>query len=73
MATKEEQKKFSYLIDTLAANTGLSYLDIIVEYCETTGLEIELAATLIDSNLKEKIEMQAMESNLMKLKQNTLF
>jgi hypothetical protein len=73
MATKEEQNKFSYIIDCLVANTGLSYLDIIVDYCERTGLEIESAATLINSNLKEKIEMQATESNLMKFKPKTLF
>ena len=73
MATKEEKNKFSYTIDYFAANTGLTYLDAILDYCEKTGLELELAASLINENLKEKIEVQAMESNLMKTKVKTLF
>ncbi|NCA91546.1 MAG: hypothetical protein EOM92_22360 [Gammaproteobacteria bacterium] len=73
MATKEEKNKFSYDIDCLAANTGLSFLDAILDYCEKTGLEIEMAASLVNENLKEKIEFQAMENNLMKTKVKTLF
>lgn len=76
--SKEEQDKFSYTIDCLFADVNkkqstLSYLDVISDYCEATGLELELAAKLINSNLKEKIELQANSLNLMKMKTKTLF
>lgn len=72
MPTKDEMKKFSFAIDSLVANTDYTYLEAIVEYCKTTGLEIEVAASLINTNLKTKIEGQAMELNLLKEKTNKL-
>ena len=43
-------------------------IDAIVEYCKVTGLEIEVAATLINSNLKSKIENVALDNNMLKEK-----
>ena len=72
MPTKDEMKKFSFAIDSMVANTDYTYLEAIVEYCKDTGLEIEVAATLINSNLKSKIEGQAMDLNLLKEKASKL-
>jgi len=72
MPTKDEMKKFSFAIDSMVANTDYTYLEAILEYCKDTGLELEVAATLISSNLKIKIESQAMELNLLKEKTNKL-
>jgi hypothetical protein len=72
MPTKDEMKKFSFAIDSLVANTDYTYLEAIVQYCKETGLEIEVAATLINANLKIKIESQAMELNMLKEKCNKL-
>lgn len=72
MPTKDEMKKFSFAIDSMVANTDYTYLEAIVEYCKDTGLEIEVAATLINSNLKTKIEGQAMDLNLLKEKASKL-
>jgi hypothetical protein len=72
MPTKDEMKKFSFAIDSMVANTDYTYLEAIVEYCKETGLEIEVAATLINSNLKTKIEGQAMDLNLLKEKASKL-
>ena len=72
MPTKDEMKKFSFAIDSMVANTDYTYLEAIVEYCKDTGLEIEVAATLINSNLKTKIEGQAMDLNLLKEKSSKL-
>lgn len=68
MPTKDEQKKFSYAIDSLVANTDYNYIEAILEYCKQTGLEVEVAATLINKSLKKKIENQAMENNMLKVK-----
>jgi hypothetical protein len=68
MPTKDEMKKFSMEIESMVANTSLNYIEAIVEYCKTTGLEVELAATLITQNLKSKIELDAMNNNMLKIK-----
>jgi hypothetical protein len=68
MATKEESNKFSKEIEILVAETDYTYLEAIVEHCKKTGLEIEVAANLINSSLKSKIEFQAQNLNLLKEK-----
>ena len=66
MPTKDEMGKFAKAIESLVANTDLNYIEAIVEYCKTTGLEIEVAATLVNSNLKSKLTADAMDLNLLK-------
>lgn len=68
MPTKDEMAKFSKSIEEYVANTKYNYIEAIVEYCKTTGLEIEVAATLINSNLKSKIENVALDNNMLKEK-----
>lgn len=68
MPTKDEQKKFAYAIDSLVANTDYNYIEAILEYCKQTGLEVEVAASLINKALKKKIESDAMENNMLKVK-----
>jgi hypothetical protein len=72
MPTKDEMKNFALNIERLVANTDYNYIEAIVEYCKQTGLEIEVAATLINSNLKSKIENNAMDLNLLKIKGSRL-
>jgi len=72
MATKDEMKKFAIAIEGLVANTDYNYLEAIVEYCKNTELEIEVAASLINANLKSKIELQASDLNLLKVKNSKL-
>lgn len=68
MPTKEEMLNFSRAIDSLVQKSGLNYIEAIVEHCSQTGLEIEIAASLINSNLKSKIAAVAHDHNLMKEK-----
>jgi hypothetical protein len=68
MPTKDEMAKFAKSIEEFVANTKYNYIEAIVEYCKTTGLEIEVAATLINSNLKSKIENVALDNNMLKEK-----
>jgi len=72
MPTKEEMSKFAKAIDALVANTDYNYIEAIVEYCKLTGLEIEVAATLCNSNLKSKLENDAMDNNMLKVKSSRL-
>ena len=65
MPTKDEMAKFAKEIDNLVSKTDYNYIEAIVEYCRQTGLEIEVASTLINANLKGKIECNAIEFNLL--------
>jgi putative aminopeptidase FrvX len=71
MPTKDEQKKFAFAIDSLVANTDYNYIEAIVEYCKQTGLEIEMASKLINKTLKKKIEIDAMDNNMLKVKSSS--
>ncbi len=64
--------KFARSIDGLVANTDYNYIEAIVEYCKQTGLEIEVAATLVNANLKSKLTADAMDLNLLKEKGSRL-
>ena len=66
MPTKNEISEFSELINDLADSLGITRMDAIAHHCETTGLEIDVAATLISSALKSKIREEAQELNLIK-------
>jgi len=68
MASAEEKKKFAFKIDSYVANTGLTYLEAIVEYCSEIDMELEIAASLINNSLKEKIEFEAANSRMIKNK-----
>ena len=72
MPTKDEMSKFAKAIEALVANTDYNYIEAIVEHCRSTGLGIEVAATLINSNLKSKIEANAMDNNMLKEKGSRL-
>ena len=72
MATKDEMAKFAKAIDRIVAETGSNYIDAIVEYCKETGLEVEMAASIVNSNLKSKLTAEAMDLNLLKEKGSRL-
>lgn len=65
MPTKEEMLKFAKAIEKIVSETDYNHMEAIVEYCKDTGMEIELAATLVNSNLKSKLEADAQDLNLL--------
>lgn len=65
MPTKEEMMKFAKAIEKMVAETDYNHMEAIVEYCKTTGMEIEVAASLVNSNLKSKIGADAQDCNMM--------
>jgi len=66
MPTKEEITKFSRIIEKKSDELSVHCLDAIVAHCEETGLEIEVAATLISPKLKSRIRDEAQSVNLLK-------
>ena len=65
MPTKEEMFKFQEEIEKLISGTDYNYMEAIVEYCNRTGMEIEVASTLVNKDLKAKIEIDAQELNML--------
>jgi hypothetical protein len=59
-------------IEMVASDLRVSYMDAIVWYCEKHELEIETAAKMINTKIKETIAMEASKLNLMKEKINSL-
>jgi hypothetical protein len=66
MPSRDEIKEFSMMIEKLATDEHLGYMDAICHHCKETGLEVEVAATLISSALKAKIKDEAQENNMLK-------
>jgi len=66
MPTKDEILEFSILIKELAINKRIGLMDAICHHCKETGLEVEVAATLISSALKAEIREEAQDLNLLK-------
>lgn len=74
MPTLDEMVKFSESIETLVYDSydNYTYLEAIIEHCKTTGLEVEVAASLIHPVLKSKIEEQSYHLNMLKDKYSRL-
>ena len=49
MPTKDEILSFSLLIEKKASDLRCSHIDAILEYCKETGLEIEVASSMISA------------------------
>ena len=65
---KIKSKDFHQQITAIAANTGMSFMDAVIEWCATNGVEIEQAAEWIkkDQVLKSNIEIEAEDLHFMK-------
>lgn len=66
MPTKDEIRDFSMMIKQLSVDKRIGLMDAICHHCKETGLEVEVAATLISSALKAEIKEEAQDLNLLK-------
>ena len=66
MPTREEIKSFSELIESIAYERNLDYMEAVTTHCEESGFEIELAASLLSTPIRAKIGEEAQSMNLMK-------
>lgn len=67
----KNSNEFSLHIEQLVRDKRVSYLDAVLEYCKENFLEPEDVASLINKSLKDKIEMDFREANMLP-KQATL-
>lgn len=63
MPTRDEKNDFSQLILLRMEEQQTDCLDAIVSYCEEVGLEMEVAATLVNDVLKAHLEDAFVELN----------
>ena len=64
---------FSLFIEDKARNSKLSYLDIVLDYCKENDIDPDSLKSLINQQLKDKIRIDAEESNLMKRRGKLVF
>lgn len=57
--TRDEVINFSIAIEELAVKKNVSHMDAVLLHCESTQLEVEVAAKLLSSSLKAKIKEEA--------------
>jgi hypothetical protein len=67
-----DTKSFSIKIEEISNELKISYMDAIVWYCEKNEIEVETAAKLINSKIKDTIAYEASKLNMMKEKINNL-
>lgn len=58
--------KFSYAIEQLVLTEKVNYIEAIVLFCESNGIEVDSIAKLISKPLKEKLKWDAVRLNYMK-------
>ena len=58
-------KEFVIIIEKLKREKKISYIDAIVSYCEKNNIETDTVGKLISKPLKEKIEVEARNLNLL--------
>lgn len=62
--------EFSQHIEKQVLRTGLSHMDVLVDYCERNEIEIESVNKLLSTSLKEKIKNEALNLNMLKEKKS---
>ena len=62
MMSKEE---FSLKIEKFVREKRCSYLDAIVLFSEQNGIEVESAAQMVNTTIKQKLEVEAQDLNFL--------
>jgi hypothetical protein len=60
-------KEFSLIIERVVKEKRISYMDAVIWYCEENQIEVETTSRLISKSLKEKIQVEAMNANMLKV------
>lgn len=67
-----DTKTFSMTIEKVVNDLKVPYMDAICWYCDENDIEVETAAKLVNSKIKQIVAYEASELNLMKEKINSL-
>lgn len=64
-------QKFSLIVEKLVQDKRCSYMDAVVLYCEKNEMEVETAAKLLNTKIKQQLEVEYADLNYLP-KANTL-
>lgn len=68
MTSKAEKDSFSEVILEMSKQHGITHMEAILHHCEKSGLEVEVAATLVNAALKTKLEIDFQKLNFLRPK-----
>lgn len=68
MPTKEEIQNFSLMLREYAAHKKLGLWEALVLYCDTTGMEQEVAASLLTKAVLADLTVEVQDMNLLKVR-----
>ena len=60
-------KEFSLKIEGIVKDKKISHMDAVLWYCEQNGLDTSQVSSLISKSLKEKIQVEAVNLNMLKI------
>jgi hypothetical protein len=66
MPTKEEVQNFSLMLREYSAHRGISLWDGLLHYCGKTGMESEVAASLLTKAVRADLTIEISDLNLLK-------
>lgn len=58
--------EFAIYIDELVVRTKFTYMEAVINYCNEMDIEVDSIGSLINQKLKEKIQIEAEQANMMK-------
>jgi len=70
MVKLHTKEKFTEQIYKYIVEKNVTVMDAILLYIEEHNVEIEVASKLLDKSLKEKLESEVIELNLLKKKES---
>ena len=60
-------KEFSLKIEGIVKEKRISHMEAVIWYCEQNGLDPSQVSSLISKSLKEKIQVEATNLNMLKI------
>ena len=58
-------QEFALYIDSVVAESGLTHMEAVLQYCEENFIDPEDISSMINKTLKQKIAVNMMEENLL--------
>lgn len=60
--------EFSLYIEERVAKEKIGYMDAIIDYCNTNEVDVDSIGNLVNASLKQKVQVEAEEQNMLKPK-----
>ena len=60
--------EFSLYIEERVAKERIGYMDAIIDYCNTSDVDVDSIGNLVNASLKQKVQVEAEEQNMIKPK-----